>query len=56
MTVLVFVSEGFPVEWLRRGLGSGLEILFLAVMLATDRWLALGQDSAFRHESTIQEA
>ena len=41
--VLVFVGEGVPVEWVRRGLGSGFEVLFLAVMLATDRWLALRQ-------------
>ena len=40
-TVLVLVGEGIPVEWVRRGLGSGLEVLFLAVMLVTDRWLAL---------------
>jgi hypothetical protein len=43
-TVLVFVGEGIPVEWVRRGLGSGLEVLFIAAMLATDRWLALRQD------------
>ena len=42
--VLVFVGEGVPVEWVRRGLGSGFEVLFLAVMLATDRWLALRQE------------
>ncbi len=42
--VLVFVGEGIPVEWVRRILGSGFEVLFLAVMLATDRWLALNQD------------
>jgi hypothetical protein len=40
-TLLVFVGEGIPIEWVRRGIGSGLEVLFLAVMLATDRWLAL---------------
>jgi hypothetical protein len=38
--VLVFVGEGVPIEWLRRGLGSGLEIIFLATMLATDHWLS----------------
>lgn len=38
-SVLVFVGEGVPIEWMRRGLGSGLELLFLATMLATDRWL-----------------
>ena len=42
--VLVFVGEGVPIEWVRRSLGSGFEVLFLAVMLATDRWLALNQD------------
>ena len=42
--VLVFVGEGVPVEWVRRILGSGFEVLFLATMLATDRWLALSQD------------
>jgi hypothetical protein len=42
--VLVFVGEGVPIEWVRRGLGSGFEVLFLAVMLATDRWLALRQE------------
>jgi hypothetical protein len=42
--VLVFVGEGMPVEWVRRGLGSGFEVLFLAAMLATDRWLALRQE------------
>ena len=41
--VLVFVGEGFPVEWVRRILGSGFEVLFLVAMLATDRWLALNQ-------------
>ena len=39
--MLVFIGEGVPIEWVRRGIGSGLEVLFLAVMLATDRWLAL---------------
>jgi hypothetical protein len=39
-TVLVFVGEGIPVEWVRRGLGSAFELLFLAIMLATDWWLA----------------
>lgn len=39
--VLVFIGEGIPVEWVRRILGSGCEALFLAAMLATDRWLAL---------------
>jgi hypothetical protein len=38
-TVLVFLGEGIPVEWVRRGLGSALELLFLAIMLATDWWL-----------------
>jgi hypothetical protein len=38
-SVLVFVGEGVPIEWMRRGLGSGLELLFLATMLVTDRWL-----------------
>ena len=42
--LLVFVGEGVPVEWVRRILGSGFEVLFLAVMLATDRWLALNLD------------
>jgi hypothetical protein len=42
--VLVFVGEGVPIEWVRRGLGSGFEVLFLAAMLATDRWLALRQE------------
>lgn len=41
-TVLVFLGEGIPVQWIRRGLGSGLELLFLAVMLVTDLWLARG--------------
>ena len=40
-TLLVLVGEGVPIEWVRRILGSGFEVLFLAVMLATDRWLAL---------------
>lgn len=40
-TLLVLVGEGMPVEWVRRILGSGFEVLFLAAMLATDRWLAL---------------
>ena len=44
-TVLVLVGEGIPVEWVRRGVGSGMEVLFLAVMLATDRWLALRKAS-----------
>ena len=38
--VLVFVGEGVPVEWVRRGLGSAFELLFLAVMLVTDLWLS----------------
>jgi hypothetical protein len=42
--LLVFVGEAIPVEWVRRSVGSGLEILLLAVMLTTDRWLALRQD------------
>ena len=42
--VLVFIAEGVPIEWVRRSLGSGFEVLFLAAMLATDRWLALNQD------------
>jgi hypothetical protein len=42
--LLVFLGEAVPIEWVRRGVGSGLEVLFLAVMLATDRWLALRQD------------
>lgn len=41
VAILVFIGEGVPIEWVRRGLGSGFEVLFLAVMLATDRWLAL---------------
>ena len=46
--VLVFVGEGVPVEWVRRILGSGFEVLFLAVMLTTDRWLALNQDRTLK--------
>ena len=42
--VLVFVGEGVPIEWVRRILGSGFEVLFLVAMLATDRWLARNQD------------
>jgi hypothetical protein len=42
--VLVFVGEGIPIEWVRRIFGSGLEVLFLVAMLATDRWLALKHD------------
>ena len=42
--VLVCVGEGIPIEWARRILGSGVEVLFLATLLATDRWLALSQD------------
>ena len=41
--VLVFIGEGIPVEWVRRILGSGFEVLFLIAMLTTDRWLALNQ-------------
>jgi hypothetical protein len=37
--ILVFLGEGVPAEWVRRVLGSGFEILFLAVMLGTDLWL-----------------
>jgi hypothetical protein len=43
-SVLVFIGEGMPVEWVRRILGSGFEVLFIAAMLATDRMLALGSD------------
>jgi hypothetical protein len=43
-TLLVLIGEGIPVEWLRRGVGSAVELLFLFVMLATDRWLAAGQE------------
>jgi len=42
--LLVFVGEGIPIEWGRRIFGSGLEVLFLVAMLATDRWLALKHD------------
>lgn len=38
--LLVFVGEGMPLEWVRRLLGSGFEVLFIAAMLATDRMLA----------------
>jgi hypothetical protein len=40
-SLLVLVGEGVPVEWVRRMLGSGFEVLLLAAMLAADRWLAL---------------
>jgi hypothetical protein len=43
-TLIVSVGEGIRVEWVRRGLDSVLRILFLVVMLATDRWLALRRD------------
>ena len=47
--VLVFVGEGIPVEWVRRILGSGFEVLFLVAMLTTDRWLALEQDQTLQN-------
>jgi hypothetical protein len=43
--LLVFIGEGVPIEWVRRGLGSGFEVLFMAVMLATDLWLVNGDSS-----------
>ena len=39
--VLVFVGESIPDESLRRLLGSGVEVLWLVAMLATERHLAL---------------
>lgn len=35
--VLVFIGEGIPVEAVKRVLGSGAEVLFMAAMLALDR-------------------
>lgn len=34
--VLVFIGEGIPVELVRRVLGSGAEVLFIAAMLRTE--------------------
>jgi hypothetical protein len=34
--LLVFVGEGIPVEWIRRVLGSGGEVLFMATMLVLE--------------------
>jgi hypothetical protein len=31
--LLVFIGEGIPVEWVRRTIGSGAEVLFMAAML-----------------------
>lgn len=31
--LLVFIGEGIPVEWVRRTIGSGAEVLFMATML-----------------------
>lgn len=40
MSLLVFVGEAIPDESLRRSLGSGVEVMWLVAMLATERWLA----------------
>lgn len=40
LSLLVFVGESVPDESLRRLLGSGVEVMWLVAMLATERWLA----------------
>ena len=35
--VLVFIGEGIPIEAVKRVLGSGAEVLFMAAMLGLDR-------------------
>lgn len=43
--LLVFIGEGIPIEWVRRVLGSGAEVLFIISMLLLekridfDRWV-----------------
>jgi len=38
--LLVFLGEGIPLEWVRRILGSGAEVLFIAAMLHLEGRLA----------------
>jgi hypothetical protein len=40
-SILVFIGEMIPDEGMRRMLGSGVEVLWVIAMLATERWLAM---------------
>jgi hypothetical protein len=38
--ILVFISEGFPSELIRRVIGSGAEVLFIVALLRTERFIS----------------
>lgn len=38
--ILVFIGETIPDEGMRRMLGSGVEVMWMVAMFATERWLA----------------
>jgi hypothetical protein len=40
--VLVFIGEGIPLEWVRRIIGSGAEVLFMVAMLVMERRIKAG--------------